>query len=89
MLGIFGLDFGLWDFELVLGLMLINDNFRAPTDCVQYFTGTSDNIQSYNFNGAQLLQGMNYKNCIRTEEGYCAIQWRQGHFSTSAQLIQR
>ena len=57
-------------------------NSRAPTDCVQYFTGISGNVQSYNFQGAQLLQGMNYKNCIRTEKGYCAIQWKQGHFST-------
>ena len=59
-----------------------NHNSRAPTDCVQYFTGISGNVQSYNFQGAQLLQGMNYKNCIRTEKGYCAIQWKQGHFST-------
>jgi len=58
------------------------DDWKAPTDCVQYFTGKADNIQSYNFNGAQLLQGMNYKNCIRTEEGYCAIQWKQSSSTT-------
>ena len=32
-------------------------------------------IQSYNFAGAAQLQGQNYKNCIRREEGYCCIQY--------------
>merc|ERR1719228_1795699 len=41
--------------------------WKAPTDCVQYFTGTSGTIQSYNFAGGQLLNSMYYNNCIRTE----------------------
>ena len=32
---------------------------RAPTDCVQYFTGVAGNVQSYNF-GNQILQAQNY-----------------------------
>ena len=52
-------------------------NVRAPTDCVQYFTGTSGSIQSYNHQGSQFLQGQDYQNCIRTEAGYCKIQWKQ------------
>jgi len=51
--------------------------YKAPTDCVQYFTGTAGNIQSYNFQGAQMLNAQVYNNCIRTEKGYCAIQWKQ------------
>ena len=51
--------------------------FRAPANCVQYFTGTSGNVQSYGFAGGQLLTGMNYQNCIRTEDGYCGIEWKQ------------
>ena len=51
--------------------------FRAPTDCVQYFTGKAGNVQSYNFAGGQLLQSMKYTNCIRTEAGYCAVQWKE------------
>ena len=39
--------------------------FRAPQDCVQYFTGTQGRVQSYGWAGAQLLAGMNYQNCIR------------------------
>ena len=50
---------------------------RAPTDCVQYFTGISGSVKSYNYAGAQLLAGQRYNNCIRTEKGYCAIQWKE------------
>ena len=51
--------------------------FRAPTDCVQYHTGISGNIKSYNFAGAQLLKNQRYMNCIRTERGYCRILWKE------------
>ena len=50
---------------------------RAPTDCVQYFTGTAGTVKSYNFAGGQILAGQRYNNCIRTEKGYCAIQWKE------------
>ncbi len=45
--------------------------FRAPTDCVQYFTGFSGTFQSYNWQTAQpqLLQAQNYFMCFRQEEG--------------------
>jgi len=51
--------------------------WKAPTDCVQYFTGKSGSVKSYNFGGGQLLQSQIYTNCIRTEAGYCAIQWKE------------
>merc|ERR1719350_1677813 len=51
--------------------------WKAPTDCVQYFTGKSGTVKSYNFGGGQLLQSQIYANCIRTEAGYCAIQWKE------------
>jgi len=51
-------------------------SWKAPTDCVQYFTGISGNVKNYNF-GTQLLQSQNYNNCIRQETGYCRIQWQQ------------
>jgi len=51
--------------------------YKAPTDCVQYFTGVSGNVKSYNFAGAQLLNGQRYVNCIRTEKGYCGIQFKE------------
>ena len=52
-------------------------HFRAPTDCVQYFTGTAGSVKSYNYAGGQVLAGQRYNNCIRTEKGYCAIQWKE------------
>ena len=33
---------------------------RAPTDCVQYFTGVTGTVKSYNFAGSQILQSMDY-----------------------------
>jgi len=51
--------------------------WKAPTDCVQYFTGKSGSVKSYNFQGSQFLKGQIYNNCIRTEKGYCAIQWKE------------
>merc|ERR1711923_633763 len=33
--------------------------------------------KSYNFAGGQILAGQRYNNCIRTEKGYCAIQWKE------------
>ena len=50
---------------------------RAPTDCVQWFTGKTGAVKSYNFAGSQMLQSQIYNNCIRTEKGYCAIQWKE------------
>merc|ERR1711994_34183 len=43
--------------------------WKAPTDCVQYFTGASGNVQSYSY--GQMLRGQYYTNCIRTEKGRC------------------
>merc|ERR1719188_2404576 len=51
--------------------------WKAPTDCVQYFTGATGSVKSYNFGGGQLLRTQIYNNCIRTEAGYCAIQWKE------------
>jgi len=51
--------------------------YRAPRDCVQYFTGVTGNVQSYNFQGNTMLHSQTYNNCIRTEKGYCKIQWKE------------
>merc|ERR1712060_831953 len=51
--------------------------YRAPTDCLQWFTGSTGTVYSYNHQGGQFLNGMDYTNCIRTEDGYCAIEWKE------------
>ena len=50
--------------------------YRAPPDCVQYYSGSTQGyIQSYGFGSGQLLSAQNYKACIRQEEGYCGVDW--------------
>jgi hypothetical protein len=50
-----------------------NDRLKAPPGCVQYFTGISGEIESYNFQGGTLLDHQNYQTCIRQAEGFCSI----------------
>ena len=67
-----------YQLKLKLNLLLLRKyTSRAPLDCVQYFTGKAGSVQSYNFAGGQLIQSLRYTNCIRTEAGYCAIQWKE------------
>ena len=40
---------------------------RAPSDCVQYFTGTTGSVANYGFGSGDLLLNQQYSNCIRTE----------------------
>lgn len=47
----------------------------AQAGCFQYFTGLTGTLQSYNYAGSAQIQGHNYKNCIRAEEGYCCIEY--------------
>merc|ERR1711899_25344 len=54
--------------------------WKAPTDCTQYFTGVSGSVQSYSH--GQMLNSQYYTNCIRTEAGYCRIQWKQSSTSS-------
>merc|ERR1719330_2220907 len=64
-------------FNILLRQISCTARWKAPTDCVQYFTGKSGSVKSYNFAGSQFLQSQIYNNCIRTEKGYCAIQWKE------------
>ena len=61
------LGVAVWAF-IILKLMS-----RAPTDCVQWHTGTSGNVLSYNHAGEQLLHKQIYNNCIRTEKGQLTL----------------
>jgi hypothetical protein len=61
-----------------------------PEGCLQYFTGTSGTVSSFNFktgvnnnnpgtsDGYSLhLSSTRYSICVRREEGYCSIAWSQ------------
>ncbi|XP_058453099.1 uncharacterized protein LOC131431419 [Malaya genurostris] len=49
---------------------------RAPSGCMQYFTGTEGIIQTFNFaeNGRHLANH-NYRACIRQEKGMCSVAY--------------
>ena len=59
-------------------------NYRAPTNCVKYFTGSSGTVTSYGFTGNTLLQSQNYDSCIRQEAGFCSIQWDESTVTAPA-----
>ncbi|XP_059088926.1 uncharacterized protein LOC131885021 isoform X3 [Tigriopus californicus] len=61
-------------FQIKVTYYNCNNLAKAPASCTQYFTGESGSFQSYNFEGNQLLQNMNYNNCFRQEEGFCRLQ---------------
>ncbi|XP_013189218.1 uncharacterized protein LOC106133907 [Amyelois transitella] len=62
----------------------------APNGCLQYYTGTTGTINSFNYGtaantqlsaslvtGTRQIANMNYGICIRMEAGYCGIQYAQ------------
>ena len=49
--------------------------WKPPQGCLQYFTGTTGYLYSYNYAGGYHLASQNYNNCIRTESGYCSIAY--------------
>ena len=50
-------------------------SWKPPDGCLQYFTGTTGNIYSYNYAGGLHLASQDYLNCVRTEQGYCSISY--------------
>ncbi|XP_023330808.1 uncharacterized protein LOC111703166 [Eurytemora carolleeae] len=50
-------------------------SYRAPSQCVKYFTGTKGTVTSYGFAGNTQLTSQNYESCVRQEKGYCGIEW--------------
>lgn len=57
--------------------MDIDKIFAAEEGCLQYFTGVSGQIQSYNYdpNTGLQLSNQDYSACIRMERNFCGIQY--------------
>ncbi|XP_039438715.1 uncharacterized protein LOC120419916 [Culex pipiens pallens] len=53
---------------------------RAPSGCMQYYTGNEGIIQTFNFaeNGRHLANH-NYRACIRQEKGMCSVAYEPCH----------
>ena len=47
----------------------------ADNGCLQYYTGVSGTLQSFNYDGTngRHLSNQDYSICIRTEFGFCSI----------------
>ncbi|GLV46660.1 uncharacterized protein CBL_11497 [Carabus blaptoides fortunei] len=54
-------------------------SYKAEDGCLQYFTGVSGQVQSYNYDPTTGLQLSNqdYSICIRMERNFCGIQYTQ------------
>jgi len=59
------------------------NNFKAPTDCLQYLTGISNSLRSFNF-GNTMIRNLQYDVCIRPEEGMCQFQLRESSTATES-----
>lgn len=64
-----------WDIKVTQ--VPCNGRGRAPDGCLQYHTGVSGRITSFNFldSGGTHLASQQYSACVRQEEGYCCVQW--------------
>jgi hypothetical protein len=51
--------------------------FKADQGCLQYYTGVSGRIKSFNFDSSsgRQLSNQDYSICIRTERNFCSIQY--------------
>ena len=51
------------------------DWWRAPPDCLQYVTGSSGIVQSFNYDGGVHLANQRYQICFRIERGMCTMSY--------------
>jgi len=58
---------------------------KAPNGCLQYFTGASGTVTTFNYNSAAgvLLTNQDYSICMRAERTYCAICYWSTIFTLS------
>lgn len=80
---IWGSDSNIRAWNIKVSQFSCNSPWKAPQGCLQYFTGTTGKIYSYNYRKSLHLANQNYENCIRQEEGYCSIKYYSGDFSIS------
>ncbi|ODN04352.1 Tolloid-like protein 1 [Orchesella cincta] len=62
-----------WNIEILT--IPCNSIARAPTGCLQYFTGVSGVVESFNFQGGMHLANLDYSACVRMEDGMRFIDW--------------
>ena len=69
-----------------------NTDYTPPDNCLQYFTGISGTVQSFNYNSGAgpHLADQDQRVCIRPERGYCTISYAEtattGEFAVSTNI---
>jgi len=73
-----------WDIKVTM--IACNSPSRAPTDCLQYHTGSGGLIHSINWGATtpQMLDNLNYQICIRKNAGSCGIQYTEASTTTDS-----
>jgi len=62
-----------------------NAYWKAPSDCLQYYTGLSGSFKSLNY--PVQIQSLQYRICFRREPGYCGIGYAPVQGSTTDTFI--
>jgi len=62
--------------NILVSQLACTDPWRAPDDCLQYYTGSSGEFKSFNFANGQLLSSQAYRVCFRQELDFCSISYR-------------
>jgi len=65
-----------------------SSEWRAPQGCLQYFTGVTNIVTSFNWDGtstsARQLATQDYEICFRQEEGMCKINYNESPIGNAA-----
>lgn len=70
-----------------------SSSWRAPNGCLQYFTGVTNTVKSFNFDGTAActtgcnLRNQEYRACFRTEQGMCAIGFTETTLATGDSFL--
>jgi len=72
-------------FTIKVTQVLCSSKLKAPQGCLQYFTGESGTITTYNYNSGSgvLLGSQDYSVCVRSERTYCAVCYWSTAFKMS------
>jgi len=72
-------------FTIKVTQVLCSSKLKAPQGCLQYFTGTTGTITTYNYQSGAgvLLVNQDYSICVRSERTYCAVCYWSTAFKMS------
>jgi len=70
--------------KIKVSMIECNSLQKPPQGCLQYHTGTTGTVSSFNWQDStayEHLQSQSYNACVRQEQGYCKIGWKQSSTS--------